>query len=132
MTESTASVADVEQARLALLVLGRAEDESAPREVVIASVDGSAVLPRRVVTLLKEVLVLIVDGREVIVRRTVPEYADRPSCSGCGEPIELAGESDPESWIHAFDANDRGDHSAWIEELKEHDRRTVRSHRPPR
>jgi hypothetical protein len=36
----------------------------------------------------------------------------RPRCSLCGEPIELAYASDPESWIHAEDANYFGDHSA--------------------
>lgn len=40
----------------------------------------------------------------------------RPACAGCGEPVELAYPDDPESWIHAADANYFGDHSAWLEE----------------
>ncbi len=39
-----------------------------------------------------------------------------PKCAGCGEPVELASPDDPESWIHAADANYFGDHSAWLEE----------------
>lgn len=39
----------------------------------------------------------------------------RPKCGGCGEPVELAYPDDPESWIHAADANYFGDHSAWLE-----------------
>jgi hypothetical protein len=37
---------------------------------------------------------------------------ERPRCSLCGEPIELADPLDPEGWIHSDDANDRGDHTA--------------------
>jgi hypothetical protein len=40
----------------------------------------------------------------------------RPRCAGCGEPVELTDSNDPESWIHAADANYFGDHTAWIEE----------------
>lgn len=40
----------------------------------------------------------------------------RPKCAGCGEPVELTYPDDPESWIHAADANYFGDHSAWLEE----------------
>ena len=39
----------------------------------------------------------------------------RPKCAGCGEPVELAYPDDPQSWIHAVDANYLGDHSAWLE-----------------
>jgi hypothetical protein len=40
----------------------------------------------------------------------------RPKCAGCAEPLELACPDDPESWIHAADANYFGDHTAWLEE----------------
>lgn len=39
---------------------------------------------------------------------------DRPRCADCGEPLELERESDPESWMHAADANYFGDHSASV------------------
>lgn len=44
------------------------------------------------------------------------EFIDesRPKCADCGEPVELAYPDDPESWIHAEDANYFGDHTAWI------------------
>lgn len=36
----------------------------------------------------------------------------RPSCRLCREPIELAEPDEPESWIHAADSQDWGDHTA--------------------
>lgn len=47
-----------------------------------------------------------------------PDLRDerRPKCAGCGEPVELGDPDDPESWIHAADANYFGDHTAWLEE----------------
>ena len=43
---------------------------------------------------------------EVVVR------GDRRRCRLCGEPIVLDDPSDAESWRHADDANDLGDHTA--------------------
>jgi hypothetical protein len=43
---------------------------------------------------------------EVVVR------GDRRRCRLCGEPIVLDDPSDRESWRHADDANDLGDHTA--------------------
>ena len=49
------------------------------------------------------------------VREARPAGSDtRPRCAGCGEPIELASDDDPESWVHAEDANYFGDHTAWM------------------
>lgn len=39
----------------------------------------------------------------------------RPRCSVCGEPTVLADDNDPESWVHAADANDWADHTAEVE-----------------
>lgn len=39
---------------------------------------------------------------------------NRPQCADCREPVELADPADPESWIHAIDANYWGDHTAWV------------------
>ena len=41
--------------------------------------------------------------------------AGRRRCVLCGEPIVLCDPDDPESWVHAEDAGDWGDHSAEIE-----------------
>ena len=38
--------------------------------------------------------------------------ANRRRCVLCGEPIVLGDPNDPESWVHAEDASDWGDHSA--------------------
>lgn len=43
---------------------------------------------------------------EVVVR------GDRRRCRLCGEPIVLEDPSEAESWRHADDANDLGDHTA--------------------
>jgi hypothetical protein len=40
---------------------------------------------------------------------------DRPRCAACGEPVMLDDLDDLESWIHTPDANDRADHTAWID-----------------
>jgi hypothetical protein len=40
---------------------------------------------------------------------------DRPRCAACGEPVVADDPADPDSWIHAPDANDRADHTAWID-----------------
>lgn len=46
----------------------------------------------------------------------VIDDAGGPKCAGCGEPVELASPDDPDSWIHAVDANYFGDHTAWLED----------------
>ena len=42
----------------------------------------------------------------------------RPRCELCGEPVELADPSDPESWVHTEDANDLADHTAELNLLQ--------------
>jgi hypothetical protein len=37
---------------------------------------------------------------------------ERPRCRICGEPIALDDEGEPDSWVHAEDANDGADHTA--------------------
>jgi len=39
----------------------------------------------------------------------------RPRCEACGQPVALADADDPESWIHADDANDWADHTAEVD-----------------
>ena len=39
----------------------------------------------------------------------------RPRCTACGQPVALADAEDPESWVHAEDANDRADHTADVD-----------------
>ena len=46
------------------------------------------------------------------LKRNVGPRTD--SCSDCGEPVELYDPNDPDSWIHAIDANYWGDHTAWV------------------
>jgi hypothetical protein len=45
---------------------------------------------------------------EIMVR------GDRCHCRVCGEPIVLDDPSEVESWRHADDANDAGDHTAEV------------------
>jgi hypothetical protein len=40
----------------------------------------------------------------------------RVRCRLCGEPVVLEDPSDPLSYIHAFDANDWGDHTAEVDD----------------
>ena len=46
--------------------------------------------------------------RAVVVRGV------RRRCRLCGEPVALDDIADPESWRHADDANDLGDHTAEV------------------
>ncbi|MCP3854932.1 MAG: hypothetical protein GY698_09385 [Actinomycetia bacterium] len=39
----------------------------------------------------------------------------RPRCEVCGQPVTLADVDDPQSWIHAGDANDWADHGAEVD-----------------
>ena len=47
------------------------------------------------------------------VSKVVVQGERRP-CQLCGEPVVLDDPSDPESWRHADDANDLGDHTAEV------------------
>lgn len=116
MSGDAARMQEAARARLALEVLRRSVAPSAAAEVVVSIGDRSAVLPGTAVAVLADALGLITDGFDVIVQRFVQADADRRRCAGCGEPVELADSDDPESWVHAFDANDRGDHTAWVED----------------
>lgn len=49
-------------------------------------------------------------GRVVLTEVTV--HDGRSRCRLCGEPVVLDDLSDPESWRHADDANDLGNHTA--------------------
>jgi hypothetical protein len=62
-----------------------------------------------------EVEVLSGDGEE-LTGNGARRPDDRPRCAACGEPVVLDDPADPDSWIHAPDANDRADHTAWIDE----------------
>lgn len=58
-------------------------------------------------------------GDSTIPRARVADTAirtdTRQRCAACGEPVVLDDPDDPGSWIHAPDANDRADHTAWID-----------------
>jgi hypothetical protein len=41
-------------------------------------------------------------------------HGDRRRCVLCGEPVVLDDPSEEESWRHADDANDLGDHTAEV------------------
>jgi hypothetical protein len=62
----------------------------------------------------------VISGDSTESHATVPSsaagLASRPRCAACGEPVELDDPNDRDSWIHAPDANDRSDHTAWIDE----------------
>src|SRR4051812_1930521 len=94
----------VEMARRALEALNRGEPLSIGAVALPSGVDGA----------LRPVLEILANGNPAwySAGEFVPDQ-QRPKCAGCGEPIELADSADPESWIHAEDANYFGDHSAW-------------------
>ena len=115
MSNDVARVEEATQARVALAVVLRSGAPSAVAEVVVSIGDRSAVLPSTAVAVLADALELIADGFDAAVRRFAQTDASRRRCAGCGEPVELAYADDPESWVHAFDANDQGDHTAWID-----------------
>ena len=52
-------------------------------------------------------------GDRAVVRAVVV-WGVRRRCRLCGEPVLLDDIADPESWRHADDANDRGDHTAEV------------------
>ena len=58
------------------------------------------------------------DGTEshAVAANSATDPSGRPRCAACGEPVELHDPNDSDSWIHAPDANDRADHTAWIDE----------------
>ena len=45
-----------------------------------------------------------------------PPEKPEPRCADCRESIELAAPDEPDSWIHAAEANYFGDHTAWFAE----------------
>ena len=51
------------------------------------------------------------DGSTVVA---VELLGERVRCRLCGEPAVLDDPTDGSSWIHAPDANDRGDHTAEV------------------
>ncbi len=52
-------------------------------------------------------------GDRAVVRAVVVRGVRR-RCRLCGEPVVLDDIADPESWRHADDANDLGDHTAEV------------------
>ena len=52
-------------------------------------------------------------GDRAVVRAVVVR-GERRRCRLCGEPVVLDDTLDPESWRHADDANDLGDHTAEV------------------
>ena len=55
-----------------------------------------------------------VDPRDSAVVQRVVVQGERRQCRLCGEPVVLDDTADPESWRHANDANDLGDHTAEV------------------
>ena len=51
---------------------------------------------------------------DIAVTREVVVQGERRRCRLCGEPVVLDDTLDPESWRHADDANDLGDHTAEV------------------
>ncbi len=43
------------------------------------------------------------------------QRSQRPRCRICGEPVELSGSADPDSWAHTEDARPLGDHVAAVD-----------------
>ena len=80
-----------------------------------APVVGDIKLPKAVARALEGILEGLAAGDPVLYRveRFVPDEV-RTRCGQCGEPLELAYPDDPESWVHAEDANYSGDHSASV------------------
>jgi hypothetical protein len=72
----------------------------------------SLILPSSLVEGLEAMLRLLAAGRAISVGAEAIQAADRVECTECGEPLVLASAADPESWVHAPDANDLGDHTA--------------------
>jgi len=54
------------------------------------------------------------DPYDRAVVRAVVVQGERRRCRLCGEPVVLDDIADPESWRHADDANDLGDHTAEV------------------
>lgn len=52
------------------------------------------------------------DPEQGVTVRRVAIRGERRRCRLCGEPVVLDDVADPESWRHADDANDFGDHTA--------------------
>ena len=57
--------------------------------------------------------VLASRGQDVLLRQ-IRIQGDRTRCRLCGEPVELDDPLDEQSWVHAPDANDLGDHTAEV------------------
>ena len=116
MSDDAARVQDAPQARVALDVVRRSVAPSAA-EVVVSIGDRSAVLPGAAVAVLADALELIADGFDVAVRRFAQTDAQVVDAARAAvNRSSLRTRDDPESWVHAFDANDQGDHTAWIDD----------------
>ena len=60
-----------------------------------------------------EALRLAHPGERPLIREVIVQGEGR-RCRLCGEPVVLDDIADPESWRHADDANDLGDHTAEV------------------
>jgi len=100
---------------VALDALTAIEDSEGADAVVVSVRERSARLPPTAVEALKVVLRVLSRGSGLVVMPDVIEAVDRPRCAACGESVVLGIPDDPESWVHAPDANDAGDHTAWID-----------------
>lgn len=76
---------------------------------------GDIELPEAVARALEAILEGLAAGDPVLYRvERFVQDEDRTRCGECCEPLELAYPDDPESWVHAEDANYFGDHSASV------------------
>ena len=103
-------------ARDALVAMQSISATGEPTAAALSLGDEAIRLPTQAVAALGAVLKLLAAGRTVIVSAEIAEAIDRPRCADCGEPVVLADAQDPETWIHALDANDQADHTAWVSE----------------
>jgi hypothetical protein len=60
----------------------------------------------------RQAALLAASPHDLVLVREVVVQGGRRRCRLCGEPVVLDDTCDPESWRHADDANDLGDHTA--------------------
>ena len=61
-----------------------------------------------------EAALLATGPADIAIAREVVVQGQRRRCRLCREPVVLDDLLDPESWRHADDANDLGDHTAEV------------------
>ncbi|MCP4966056.1 MAG: hypothetical protein GY926_12575, partial [bacterium] len=93
------------------LFWNRADAHAAVREYLAEDWVGDGLPPADVDEVIEHCNKLPGNTEHVFVG-PFPIEGERARCVICGEPVSLAGEADSESWVHAEDANDGGDHTA--------------------